>query len=70
MLILNKNKYELWKFEELPFTESIINYIYKPYIITLQQIYDYVKKQNIIEDANDLLSNQPTNYTPKNIYKV
>ena len=70
LLIINENKYELWKLEELPFTQPILNYIYTPYIYTLRQIYRELKKQSIIENPSEFLSDIPTNYTPKNVNKI
>lgn len=70
LLMINMNKFELWKLEKLPFTKEILDHIYSPYIDTLREIYKDLRKQQIINSSSDYLSSLPTNYTPQNIYKV
>ncbi|GAE33084.1 hypothetical protein [Halalkalibacter akibai] len=67
LLILNSNKYELWKLEKLPFTEETLNYIYNPY---LQQLQENHRKVSKVDHRTQYFSSVPTNYSPKNIYHL
>ncbi|MCA1322112.1 glycosyl transferase [Bacillus tianshenii] len=70
MLIINPNKYELWKLERLAFPKKIITHVYSPYLRQLQTIHNELKNQGIIQNSSDFLSTIPSNYSPKNIYTI
>jgi len=70
MLIINPNKYELWKLERLAFPKKVITHVYSPYLRQLQTIHSDLKKQGIIQNSSDFLSSIPSSYTPKNIYTI
>ena len=60
MYILNEEEFDLWKLEKLNFTPEIINYIYTPYVQTLQQYISSLKPK---EDNQDIL------YQPMNLFR-
>ncbi|ARK29741.1 glycosyltransferase [Halalkalibacter krulwichiae] len=70
MLMINSNKFELWKLEELSFSDDVLAYIYTPYVHHLQQIYKELRNKQIIVESRPFLSSLPANYTPKNILTI
>lgn len=61
LLMLNNREFDLWKHEELNINESVIKYIYTPYLKHLK---------NNAALLPDLYSSIPNHHTPKNYYKL
>ncbi|WML39503.1 putative nucleotide-diphospho-sugar transferase [Neobacillus sp. OS1-2] len=65
LLMVQKNKFDLWKLEKLPFSKSILLNIYYPYLLTLRQLYTDLQSKGITKQTN-LLTTIPSTYTPLN----
>ncbi|MGX5389996.1 glycosyltransferase [Bacillus thuringiensis] len=66
ILILNENKLDIWKLEVLPFSDSVINLIYIPYMLQLKESIKILASV-IDEDISQLYSNPKGPYSIKNL---
>ncbi|HWO96611.1 MAG TPA: glycosyltransferase [Bacillus sp. (in: firmicutes)] len=65
MLMLNEERFDLWKLEKLNFTQETLHYIYQPYIEHLQQITALLRMQ---DENLPLFAKQNEQYEPQNLF--